>query len=463
MKSKGGSQRISGNSGSHQDKDGSKTSVTRPGMHFKSSSSLPPLDRSTETFEPEMQRRLRNNLPMQDGPTDSLRDVETDLGKSYDRSRPAGRSRYSRGNPMINSELDSGEPSRDALYDLREFPFHFATKPSSYVPSEPQHSNSSSSPPHTSGSLAKKLTSMSEEEQERAVAELLQLSRVPEKRLSLCSKDILEALLPHLESTNMNVQVNSIKALVNFSIEKSNKVVILRAGAVPFIVKVLENGCPEAQEHAAGAAFSLALSDENKSPMGVLNIIPALINLLDSGPIRAREDATMALYNLSLLHTNKSKLVKGGAIPILFNLAQSKETRPDLVSRVLMVLANAASIPEGKAVLTQLNAIPALVRLLAIKSDRHADMIPEQAAAVLILLSKDYLRFVSIVVKAGAEELLTAMVENGTTRGREKASRLLAIIKESLSEPDESDENSVLSRQYMRMKAEGGMMNSSAF
>ncbi|KAH7443635.1 hypothetical protein KP509_02G042800 [Ceratopteris richardii] len=301
-----------------------------------------------------------------------------------------------------------------------------------------------------------------QEDQEAAVAEARQLSREQKNRRSLCSADIVAALIELFQSKNVKVQVDAIAALVNLSIEIQNKSMIVQAGALPFLIEVLNSGCPEAQEHAAAAAFTLAIAKESKHSMGILNAIPPLLKILNFGPEGARQNAAMALYELSLMQSNKSKLIKSGAIPILFNLAQSTE-RLGLVRKVLMVLVKVASVPEGRAALLQMNPIPALVRLLQIRDDSDATMIPEEAATLLLFLSKSNFRFKSIAENAGAIELLRDMVGRGTVRGRERASKLLEIMKDTSLGLDDSDRNPFLANQYMRFRINDGQPNSSAF
>lgn len=445
----------------------------RRGNYIKSSSSLHPVDTHTETLDIADEGRgnhLKSSSTLPRGYARAGANLEQGFAhfRASERNRRDGYGRYSRTdgcltNPIRYSHSASGETLLEASHSTRELPPHLATKPSSYSSSESPHtSRPLSSSSSSVDPLVQRLQNQREEEQDAAVSELRQLTRASENRLSLCRAEIIQSLLPLFKSKNPDIQVNAVAALVNLSLEKPNKVAIVRAGAVRALVEVLNSGFPEAQEHAAGAAFSLALADENKHPMGVLNVIPPLIQLVHAGPSGSRQDAAMALYHLSLLQANKTKLVKVGAVPTLLNLAESKE-RPDMASRALLILSNVASIPEGRATLLQLNAITILVSLLAIQGNRSAAAIPEQAAAVLVLLSKGNLRFRTVALNAGALELLTALVENGTTRAREKASALLAIMKESSSGSDEPDADSVLSRQYLRMRVDGGQMNSSAF
>ncbi|KAI5062586.1 hypothetical protein GOP47_0023125 [Adiantum capillus-veneris] len=439
----------------------------RKGIHLKSSSSLPPLNTTMEDID--VKRGPFAKGPSRMRPANAYHQanyarVAANLEQGFDQfrehSKGASGGGYSVTDPMRNLRPTAGRAFRETPFGSDELPPHLLTRPSAY--SSPESTQSFASPPSMVDTLVQRLRAKEEEEQEEAIAELRRLSRAQENRTSLCRPDIIESFLPLLRSKKPSVQVDAVASLVNLSIEKPNKVKIVRAGAVRFLVEVLSNGCHEAQEHAAGAAFSLAIADENKHPMGILNVVPPLVQILHTGPNGARQDAAMALYHLSLLQANKSKLVKVGAVPILFNLAQSRE-RPDLASRALVILSNVASIPEGRAALLQVNAIPVLVKLLAIQGGRSAAPIPEQAAAVLVLLATNNLRFRSVAQNAGAQELLSVLVENGTIRAREKALALLALMKESSSVPDELDADSVISRQYMRMRVDAGQMNSSAF
>ncbi|GLJ05355.1 hypothetical protein SUGI_0016730 [Cryptomeria japonica] len=189
-----------------------------------------------------------------------------------------------------------------------------ATKPSSYS-SEAQKKDEVDdlqySCPHVVSDLVATLSQSHALEQEGAVTDLRKQTRTSsESRIALCHPKLLSALLPLCTSRYPEVQINAVAALVNLSLEKENKVGIVRAGAIPYLIDVLKAGHPEAQEHAAGCIFSLALSDENKIAIGILGAIPPLIHILRAGEDKAKQDAAMALYHLSFPQGNKSKLVK---------------------------------------------------------------------------------------------------------------------------------------------------------
>eukprot|EP00249_Psilotum_nudum_P003457 c16857_g1_i2 orf=753-2630(+) len=319
------------------------------------------------------------------------------------------------------------------------------------------------------GSLVKKMSQTHSLELEQTATQLRKLSRQnAESRLALCQPDLLSVLQPNLLSRYPGLQINCVAAMVNLSLENENKVKIVRAGIVPTLIDVLKSGHPEAQEHAAGAIFSLALHDENKMAIGVLGAIPPLIHVLRSGTFGARQDAAMALYHLSYAQGNRAKLAKLGAIPILLDLAQ--ENRADLASRVLLILCNIAATSDGRTALLELNAISTLVGLLTppqidpSQSSYNVAEIQEHAVSAMHLLSQSIIKFRSLALRAGALEALMNLSEKGTPRARQKASALLAILRET---PVDSEFSySSFSRMFGRKKPAGPVpsdFNSSDF
>lgn len=107
-------------------------------------------------------------------------------------------------------------------------------------------------------------------------------------RAALCSDRVLYALKNLLVSRYSAVQENTaVAAVVNLSLEKTNKVRIVRAGIVPPLIDVLKNGFDESREHAARAIFSLALLDKNRTAIGILGVLPPLLHELRFGKWRS--------------------------------------------------------------------------------------------------------------------------------------------------------------------------------
>lgn len=300
------------------------------------------------------------------------------------------------------------------------------------------------------GELIYKLQHPQPLEQEEATAEIRRLTRNTDGqdyRLTLCTPGILAALLPLLQSRYVDVQVNAVAAMMNLSLATENKVKIARAGVVPSLIDLLKGRSDAAQEHAAGALFSLALNDDNKMAIGVLGAIPPLLHVLRGGPPGTQRDAAMALYHLSFAHINRSKLIKAGAVPILLQLVQ--EASADIVSRALLILSNLAASQDGRSAISEGHGVSVFVRLLSAGTESSSGLgtdgdsdsssrggssdwpaVREHAAAALLLLSSQNIRFKGQAMQAGAIEPLIALQEHGTQRAKDKARALLSILRD---------------------------------
>ncbi|XP_062106775.1 U-box domain-containing protein 40-like [Humulus lupulus] len=305
-------------------------------------------------------------------------------------------------------------------------PLPLATRPSCYS------SSSSSSEietlpitPEEEDEILTKLKSQHVFEVEEALITMRKITRTREEsRPHLCSYQLLSALKSLIVSRYTGVQVNSVAALVNLSLDNTNKMKILRSGIVPPLIDVLKGGSKEAQEHAAGAIFSLALNDDNKTAIGVLGALPPLLHLLRSESERTRHDAALALYHLTLVQTNRTKLVKLGAVPNLLYMAKSGH----MTSRILLVLGNLGSCTEGRVALLDAGAVGSLVEML--KGGQLGSVSArESCVAVLYTLSYGGLRFKALAKTAGAVDALWKVETVGTERGKQKAKMIMEIMK----------------------------------
>ncbi|KAG5230087.1 U-box domain-containing protein [Salix suchowensis] len=281
--------------------------------------------------------------------------------------------------------------------------------------------------------IMEKLASLDVHDQEQGVISLRKITRTKEEtRVSLCTPRLLSALRTLFVSRYFSVQTNAIASLVNLSLEKANKVKIVRSGFVPLLIDVLKGGCDEAQEHAAGALFSLALEDDNKMAIGVLGALQPLMHMLRAESERARHDSSLALYHLSLIQSNRVKLVKLGAVSMLLSMVKSG----DLASRLLLVLCNLAACNEGRSAMLDANAVAILVGILREGGGGDSEVIRENCVAALLALSHGSMRFKGLAKEARAVEVLREIEERGSNRAREKAKRVLMMMRGR----DEEDE-----------------------
>lgn len=294
-------------------------------------------------------------------------------------------------------------------------------------------------------------------EQESAVVLLRQATKENRKRrIDLCTPRLLAALRSMLLSSSAAVQISAIASLVNLSLEPENRVRIVRSGAVPPLVEVLEGGYPEARYHAAGALFSLALADENRAAIGVLGAIPPLLDLFSvpsADGLRARRDAGMALYYLSLAGANRSKIARApGVVRALLSVALEREEAspvgtpsppqgPGLARLAMMVVCNLAGCNEGRAALMDAGAVASVVSLMRSPA---AAAVEEYCVAALYGMSRGSLRFRGLARSASAEPVLTRVAEgwvNGSEMRREMAKKTLRALRGD----DEDDAEPLLS------------------
>ncbi|KAE8705259.1 U-box domain-containing protein 38 [Hibiscus syriacus] len=270
-------------------------------------------------------------------------------------------------------------------------------------------------------------------EQETGLVSLRRITRTREEaRISLCSSRLLSALRPLITSRYSVVQINAIASLVNLSLEKSNKVVIVRSGFIPLLIDALKAGSSEAQEHAAGALFSLALEDENKMAIGVLGSLQPLLHALRSNSERTQHDSALALYHLSFIQSNRVKLVKLGAVTTLLSMVKLG----DSANRVLLVLCNLAACTEGKSAMLDANAVAILVGMLR-ESELVSKATRENCVAALFALSHGSLRFKGLAKEARAVEVLREVEESGSEMAKEKARRILQMMRERKEDENE--------------------------
>ncbi|MBA0643371.1 hypothetical protein Goklo_027670 [Gossypium klotzschianum] len=157
-----------------------------------------------------------------------------------------------------------------------------------------------------------------------------------------------------------------------------NQVYPLRATEVKKLVEEMKNW----------TLFSLSVIEVHRARIGRFGAIQPLVDLLGNGTPRGKKDATSALFNLSLFHENKGRIVQAG-----------------MVDKAVVLLANLATIPEGRTANAQEGGIPRLVEVVELGSARGK----EHASAALLYLCTCSSRSCSVVLQEGAVPPLVAL------------------------------------------------------
>ncbi|TKY47235.1 U-box domain-containing protein 4 [Spatholobus suberectus] len=259
--------------------------------------------------------------------------------------------------------------------------------------------------------------------QREATAELRLLAKHNmDNRIAIANCGAINILVDLLRSTDTTIQENAVTALLNLSINDNNKTAIANAGAIEPLIHVLETGSPEAKENSAATLFSLSVIEENKIFIGRSGAIGPLVDLLGNGTPRGKKDAATALFNLSIFHENKGRIVLAGAVR---HLVELMDPAAGMVDKAVAVLANLATIPEGRNAIGHEGGIPVLVEVVELGSLRGK----ENAAAALLHLCSHSPRFLSNVLQQGAVPPLVALSQSGTPRAKEKAQALLNLFR----------------------------------
>ncbi|XP_057491722.1 U-box domain-containing protein 4-like [Actinidia eriantha] len=271
--------------------------------------------------------------------------------------------------------------------------------------------------------LVEDLKSTSLDAQRDATAELRLLAKHNmDNRIVIASCGAMSLLVNLLSSNDAKIQENAVTALLNLSINDNNKTAIANAGAIEPLIHVLETGSPEAKENSAATLFSLSVIEDNKVRIGRSGAIKPLVDLLGNGTPRGKKDAATALFNLSIFHENKARIVQAGAVK---HLVELMDPAAGMVDKAVAVLANLATIQDGRTAIGQEGGIPVLVEVVELGSTRGK----ENAAAALLQLSTNSNRFCSMVLQEGAVPPLVALSQSGTPRAKEKAQALLSYFR----------------------------------
>ncbi|XP_073296629.1 U-box domain-containing protein 40-like [Primulina huaijiensis] len=321
-----------------------------------------------------------------------------------------------------------------ASSDVRPSTLPFATRPSCYSSCSSCDNEIIANPSFSEeAELMLKLKSSQISDQEEGFASLRKLTRTREDtRLHLCTPRLLSTIKSLIPSKYVALQVNAIAALMNLSLEKQNKVKIVRSGIVPPLINVLHGRFPESQEHAAGALFSLSLDDQNKTAIGVLGALPPPLHALRSASERIRHYSAMALYHLSLVQSNRVKMVKLGSVQTLLGMVKSDH----MPARVMLVLCNLAASMEGRASMLDGGAVDCFVSLLR-RDEFDSVATRDRCLAVFYGLSNGGLRFKGLAKQAGAEKVLEKLEGRGSDHVNEKVRRILETLRKKDEEENE--------------------------
>lgn len=281
--------------------------------------------------------------------------------------------------------------------------------------------------------LVGKLAMGSLDIQRQAAYELRLLAKTGmENRRIIAEAGAIPFLVTLLNSPDPRIQENAVTALLNLSIHDNNKTLIMAAGAIDSIVKVLQLGkTMEAKENAAAAIFSLSIIPEFRTIIGAHpRAIPALVGLLGEGTTAGKRDAATALFNLAVFNANRVKVIIAGAVPLLIVLLT--DDKAGITDDALAVLALLLGCREGlEEMRMSTDLVPLLIDLLRFGSSKGK----ENSITLLLGLCKDGGEDVArrLLMNPFSVPSLQRLTADGSLKARRKADALLRILNRCCS------------------------------
>lgn len=282
--------------------------------------------------------------------------------------------------------------------------------------------------------LVGKLAMGSPDVQRQAAYEVRLLAKTGmDNRRIIAEAGAIPFLVTLLNSNDARIQENAVTALLNLSIFDNNKVLIMAAGAIDNIVEALESGkTMEARENAAATIFSLSMIDDFKVAIGAHpRAIPALVGLLREGTPAGKRDAATAIFNLALYNANKASITVSGAVPLLIELLMDEKA--GITDDALGVLALLLSCAQGlEAVKKSRVLVPLLIDLLRFGSAKGK----ENSITLLLGLCKDGGEEVAkrLLINPRSIPSLRSLAADGSLKARRKADALLRLLNRCCSQ-----------------------------
>ncbi|KAL6186361.1 hypothetical protein ACLB2K_042481 [Fragaria x ananassa] len=251
-----------------------------------------------------------------------------------------------------------------------------------------------------------------------------------EARMYMGANGFVEALINFLNSAvreaNVFAQESGAMALFNLAVNNNrNKETMLASG----VISLLEEMISYPSSHGPATALYLNLSclEEAKPLIGISPAVPFLTQLLQTNAeTQCKLDALHALYNLSSIPSNIPNLLSASIINGLQSLL-ADFSENSWTEKCIAVLINLASSYSAKEeIISNTKLISALAALL----EAEQPIEQEQAVSCLYMLCNGNEKCSQMVLQEGVIPALVSMSVNGTSRGKDKAQKLLMLFRE---------------------------------
>eukprot|EP00252_Welwitschia_mirabilis_P014599 TRINITY_DN3207_c0_g1_i1.p1 TRINITY_DN3207_c0_g1~~TRINITY_DN3207_c0_g1_i1.p1 ORF type:complete len:465 (-),score=98.97 TRINITY_DN3207_c0_g1_i1:677-2071(-) len=263
------------------------------------------------------------------------------------------------------------------------------------------------------------------EEKCKAAVEIQRLAKqniVTRKTLAVLG--VIPSLVAMLGSSHPSHRLSAVQALIELSAGNyTNKSLIVEAGAVEKLARLMDTSELETQETIAILVLAISAVDKNKPIVGSSSLLPALITLLDTGNQQGRMASLAALYNLSSCLDVVNALVMKGSVTPLLKMTQSADSG----ERALAVLGNLVVTKAGREALESSPNMPRY--LIAILGWEGSPKCQELASYVLMILAHQSLLQRKAMIQQGIIPVLLELALLGTALAQKRAMRILHWLR----------------------------------
>ncbi|KAM2745352.1 hypothetical protein PS2_021096 [Malus domestica] len=279
------------------------------------------------------------------------------------------------------------------------------------------------------------LTALNEEEDFRKRCKVVEQIRLllkndEEARMYMGANGFVESLLHFLSSAlceaSSLAQESGAMALFNLAVNNNrNKETMLTSGVISLLEEMISN--PSSQGPAAALYLNLSCLEEAKPIIGTSPAVSFLTQLLRADvETQCKLDALHALYNLSGVQSNIPKLISAGIISGLQSLLADSGDQM-WTEKCIAVLINLGSSSSAR---DEMMSNSSLISALATILEAEQPIEQEQAVSCLYMLCNGSEKCSQMVLKEGVIPALVSISVNGTSRGKEKAQKLLMLFRE---------------------------------
>lgn len=264
---------------------------------------------------------------------------------------------------------------------------------------------------------------LSVEDTNGAVYELRVLAKTDsDSRACIAEAGAIPLLVRFLE--NPSLQVNAVTTILNLSILEANKTRIMETdGALNGVAEVLLSGATwEAKANAAATVFSLSGVPAHRKRLGrKKGVVSGLVGLARGGPEAARRDALAAILNLAADRETVARLVEGGTVAMA---AEIMAVMPEEGVTILEAVVKRGGLVAVAAAYAGIKRLGAVLR-------EGSERARESAAATLVTMCRKGGSEVVAELAAvpGVERVIWELMAVGSVRGRRKAATLLRILR----------------------------------